>query len=210
LLKHLRLGDKNEALLGDLYEEFKRRHSAAWYWRQVLAAILVGFIREVRCRWMAIAFAIVWTYAVALWFLRQIWLLPQIHSLSEPLFRWSLKFDFPVSQIWYLTIYLSIDLAIGALIVMVGLVLYLAIMKSFTLRSFLRGSAVAIFVIALGNVCLTFSEYLVDLRSPRLVGFAVASIPMFLGLLFSMLAALRTVERGRARSIQSMPEDLCS
>ena len=40
LLEHL--GGENEALAGDLLEEFRRGRSAAWYWRQVLVAIVVS------------------------------------------------------------------------------------------------------------------------------------------------------------------------
>jgi preprotein translocase subunit SecY len=37
---------RNDALVGDLFEEYGRRQSAAWYWRQVLTAVLVGLSKE--------------------------------------------------------------------------------------------------------------------------------------------------------------------
>ena len=40
LLQHL--NGTNEALAGDLLEEYRHGRSAAWYWRQVMSAILVG------------------------------------------------------------------------------------------------------------------------------------------------------------------------
>ncbi len=40
LLKHL--ARKNEALAGDLIEEYRRRRSTSWYWRQALTAIVVS------------------------------------------------------------------------------------------------------------------------------------------------------------------------
>jgi preprotein translocase subunit SecY len=40
LLKHL--GRRNDALGGDLLEEYRRGRSAAWYWRQALTAIVVS------------------------------------------------------------------------------------------------------------------------------------------------------------------------
>ena len=39
---------RNEALSGDLLEEYSLGRSDAWYWRQVLVAIVVGFGKEVR------------------------------------------------------------------------------------------------------------------------------------------------------------------
>ena len=48
LLEHVHFSNTDEALAGDLLEEFRRRRSVAWYWRQVLVAILVGFGNEVR------------------------------------------------------------------------------------------------------------------------------------------------------------------
>jgi hypothetical protein len=48
LLEHIRFSSTHDALAGDLHEDFRRRRSVAWYWRQVLAAILVSFGNEVR------------------------------------------------------------------------------------------------------------------------------------------------------------------
>ncbi len=66
LLRHLVLGDRNEALEGDLLEEFQRRGSASWYWRQVLGAIL-GFSNLMRAGWImvcTVVFAGVWVYGL--------------------------------------------------------------------------------------------------------------------------------------------------
>lgn len=41
-----RLGPQNDALAGDLAEEYRAGRSAAWYWCQVLAAVVVGATRE--------------------------------------------------------------------------------------------------------------------------------------------------------------------
>ena len=43
-------GDRNEVIAGDLIEEYRRGRTAAWYWRQVLIAILVGCGNEIRTR----------------------------------------------------------------------------------------------------------------------------------------------------------------
>jgi hypothetical protein len=48
LLDRLYTGDERESLIGDLVECYGRSRSAAWYWRQVLAAIVLSFCREVR------------------------------------------------------------------------------------------------------------------------------------------------------------------
>jgi preprotein translocase subunit SecY len=45
LLRHL--GRRNDALSGDLLEQYRRGRSAAWYWRQALTAIVVSRRREV-------------------------------------------------------------------------------------------------------------------------------------------------------------------
>jgi hypothetical protein len=43
-----RFGHGNDALTGDLIEEYSQGRSVAWYWKQVLVAIIVDFGMEVR------------------------------------------------------------------------------------------------------------------------------------------------------------------
>jgi hypothetical protein len=58
VLRHL---GRNEALEGDLLEEYKRGRSGPWYWGQVIAAISIGFAEGLRLRWPAVAFALLWS-----------------------------------------------------------------------------------------------------------------------------------------------------
>ena len=73
MLRHLVLGERTEALEGDLLEEFQRRRSAGWYWRQVLWAIVASIAGELRQHWKLLSleavFVLVWTY-YSLLFLR--------------------------------------------------------------------------------------------------------------------------------------------
>jgi hypothetical protein len=48
LLHHLASSPQRESLAGDLIERYHQGQSATWYWRQVLAAILTGVIRDIR------------------------------------------------------------------------------------------------------------------------------------------------------------------
>jgi hypothetical protein len=67
MFRHLVPGDKTEALEGDLLEEFQRRRSAAWYWRQVAGAILASLSSELRADWAmawTIFFIIVWAFCL--------------------------------------------------------------------------------------------------------------------------------------------------
>jgi len=47
LLEHLQFGSRNDHITGDLMEAYQRGRSRAWYWKQVLAAIIVSFCQEV-------------------------------------------------------------------------------------------------------------------------------------------------------------------
>jgi hypothetical protein len=47
LLRHFGCGPNNDVVIGDLEERYSRGRSPLWYWRQVLAAMLVSFIQEV-------------------------------------------------------------------------------------------------------------------------------------------------------------------
>jgi hypothetical protein len=50
LLKHFYAGYRGESLAGDLFEEYQRDRTAAWYWRQTAAAILIGALRGLHVR----------------------------------------------------------------------------------------------------------------------------------------------------------------
>jgi hypothetical protein len=53
MLRHFGCSPNNDAVLGDLAEEYFRK-GAMWYWRQALKAIPVSAFREVRAhKWMA-------------------------------------------------------------------------------------------------------------------------------------------------------------
>jgi len=41
----------SDSLAGDLFEEYHRRGSTTWYWRQVLAIVGQGVLRDVRNHW---------------------------------------------------------------------------------------------------------------------------------------------------------------
>jgi hypothetical protein len=58
-LEHVRFSNTDEALAGDLLEDFRHGRSVSWYWRQVFAAIVVGYIREVRHHWVLAIRAVV-------------------------------------------------------------------------------------------------------------------------------------------------------
>jgi hypothetical protein len=42
LLERLGPAYRNESLVGDLFEEYQQDRTRAWYWRQVIVAILIG------------------------------------------------------------------------------------------------------------------------------------------------------------------------
>ena len=48
MLKRFGSGPNNDALLGDLAEQYAQKASAIWYWRQVMKAIPVSLFTEVR------------------------------------------------------------------------------------------------------------------------------------------------------------------
>jgi hypothetical protein len=50
LLRQLGCGPRNEAILGDLIEQWGQGRSHLWYWRQCLIAIAIGTCGEVRQR----------------------------------------------------------------------------------------------------------------------------------------------------------------
>ena len=68
MLRHLVPGERNEAMAGDLLEEFRQGRSGNWYWRQVLAAIAIGCCRDVFHHRFVLAYAAVWSILAVEWY----------------------------------------------------------------------------------------------------------------------------------------------
>lgn len=68
ILKHLTPGPCNEALVGDLVEQFRCGRSKAWYWHQVLSTIATGCIRAVANHRIVLLYSVVWSMLAPAWF----------------------------------------------------------------------------------------------------------------------------------------------
>ena len=67
MLEHLTPADRDEALAGDLLESFRAGRSSAWYWRQVLAAWFVGWLKYLSMRRSLLIFAALWSTLAPAW-----------------------------------------------------------------------------------------------------------------------------------------------
>lgn len=67
MLEHLTSDTRDEALAGDLLEEFRSGRSSAWYWRQVLSACLVSWSKSLAVRAPLLAFALLWSTLAPAW-----------------------------------------------------------------------------------------------------------------------------------------------
>lgn len=132
MLKHLVLGDRNEALEGDLLEEFHRRRSGVWYWRQVLRAVLLSYSKASRTGWGVIGtvlFAGLWVYGVY-----EVMSLTAHSSLLVAFDHWirhEPRYGQPVLMASMMVVYIAVPLAV-----------YLALARNLTRRAFTLGFAV--------------------------------------------------------------------
>ncbi len=67
ILEHLAAGDRDEALAGDLVEEFRAGRSEGWYWRQTLTACLVSWGAALQARVPLIFFSLAWSMLAPAW-----------------------------------------------------------------------------------------------------------------------------------------------
>ncbi|MGA8184186.1 MAG: hypothetical protein WB819_11165 [Terriglobia bacterium] len=136
------LGDRTEAIEGDLLEEFQRRRSAGWYWRQVAGAIVASVAEESRQHWKLLSleavFVWVWTY-YSLLFLR----------FAQERF-WALAFEPHGRFLWWVLMRCS-----GIVSLLIPLSVYLAIKRFTNLLPAICGLCAGIVVSwALGLVSL--------------------------------------------------------
>ena len=190
LLEHVVARGRNEALTGDLMEDYNQGRTAAWYWRQVFIAIMVVFSKELRSRWITIMFAGVISGAVP-W--KQIWHSSQFQSLVV----WGISLPWPAS-LFFSIAFLS---AFEAMVLLVALSAYLGATRSFNLRGFLNGLLVALLVLSLGNIGVTFL-WVMQLP-PLFFYYVVWRLPLFFGLVLSMWVARPIATRTEATRLRA-------
>jgi len=100
LLLHLASGDHPHALVGDLVEQFQRRSSVIWYWRQALTAIATGAAHDIS------EHLVLGIRAIALWYLLS-WCAAELtirihHSLGLIVWNWTIAHDFDTLRLmWF-------------------------------------------------------------------------------------------------------------
>jgi hypothetical protein len=207
LLEHLMIGPNRDAVVGDLVEQFSRRPSAAWYWRQALAAVTLGLWRERYILWMAAVCTMVWTAALAqLPFRWRIWRFTEGAGIFFTAYPW---LPWPMSD----PNRIAFHSATYALPVLAVLCLYLAITKDFRLRKLTRGMLVGSLALPLGVIpALAFlsafhssisvrtlvAEYAVPLPLFVWLVRAIESLPLFVALVLSLWAARTVSERSQS------------
>jgi hypothetical protein len=161
-------------------EQFCQGRSAAWYWRQTLVAILVGFAKELSILGVAVGFTGLWIGALL--YCGRLW-------TTTPLqrgFGWGVRLPWPASGVYVLVFFT----AVNTLPILMALSIYLGVTKSFSLRGLTRGLLLGSFTWAL---TATFGVMVLPpLRQQDDSDFAkyvIGSVPFFFALLLSVRAA---------------------
>jgi len=162
MLAHLAPGESNEALAGDLHEEFCAGRSAAWYWRQVLSAICIRCARELRLHRAALLFALLWSMLAPAWMLAfaNLERYANLHEyLAQMIWPWSIVCD------------LGLTLAGGLLFLWAGIVLYLFpdlwLAGQLRLRELMRGVASSLpALVVLWLALIVFPRHFVAVHTP--------------------------------------------
>jgi hypothetical protein len=115
LLDHLTPGPRNEALAGDLLEEFSTGRPAAWYWRQTLAVFALACSRQLLNNRGVVLFTALWSTFAPAWMLG----LAALEHLTHLNQRFS-QFDWP----WSILSDWGLLLAANLLYIWTGIALY--------------------------------------------------------------------------------------
>jgi hypothetical protein len=137
MLEHCTPGLRNDALAGDLLEEFRsgrNDRTRAWYWRQVLAAIAIGCFREILNHRSAMLFAVLWAIVSPAWVV-----LSNNTEAHSRAFGLMWQMDWP----WSTICALASSLAMSLTFVWFGMALYLvprmSAARSFSMRRLVHG-----------------------------------------------------------------------
>jgi hypothetical protein len=185
LVEHMVPGGKNEALAGDLLEQFIQGRSAGWYWRQAIGAIAVGCSKEFRTLGAAVGVTVVWTSALTVFYGR-FWAGAQMLALTTMAMRHG--WDWRGAGFLSSCFFIGSLTAFNALPVALAASMYLGLEGTFTVRRFLRGLSAGLLAMAI-SFRLSFVWSPILWYRPRFVGHLVFSLPLFSAVLISMWAA---------------------
>ena len=146
LLRHLIPRRNREVLAGDLFESFSQGHSASWFWRQVLTALLVGASRELSARWPQICFAAAGTALLwpSSWI--RIMRIPPIEYVRV----WGVGLPWPASGVYWIGL---VEL-LRALLILPLVAVLLVLTGSFGWARMLRALFVSLVLLAIGEWAL--------------------------------------------------------
>ena len=201
MLEHLSPEDGNEALAGDLLEEFQIGRTSRWYWRQVLAAIVIGFFRELRNHWPAVVFAALWSLTAPGYSLYT----RELEQHADIIGR-IYQLDWPYSTILILALSLGLEL----LFVWMGLTVYLLlrslVMRNFHTPRFMRGLFVSLpmLIVATAGLAILPAGHPIDVRhitplSAIYTRLGLLCLPSFLSLLVAIWVATPCMENRNMR-----------
>jgi hypothetical protein len=111
LLEHFRSGSQNDYITGDLIEAYQSGRPRSWYWRQVLAAIVIDVCEEIKVTPLLALRAI--SLGWATWFLWCYGVTPLLGHLLIPRFFRLSGYPFGPSMLIWLTLSLFVRAASG-------------------------------------------------------------------------------------------------
>jgi len=156
LLRHCTPGVHNEALAGDLLEEYHSGRSKSWYWRQVLAICSIACFREIVDHRGMLVFAALWSLLAPAWLLF-IFKMENQFNIVGPIWRMA----WPLSTLCIF----SLSVAEKLIFVWAGMLVYAvpqtAIRKIFGTLQFMRGLFVSLVVfVAVSSAMLALAMLL--------------------------------------------------
>jgi hypothetical protein len=149
MLERLTAAERDEALAGDLLEEFRAGRSIGWYWRQVITAIAIGWTRSIYEHRIRLLFAAIWSL------LSPAWELTLIRVFWEGDFIGSIwRMPWP----WSTACAIALGTMEALLFIWIGSLLYVALLattrKTIDFRRLGRGFLMSIVVYFLALACV--------------------------------------------------------
>jgi hypothetical protein len=121
MLEHLMSADINDALAGDLLENFRAGRSAGWYWRQVFAEIALRALRSYKRHRFVILFAASWAMLSPAWNL----ILIRLRNNSD-----FTGFVWRIAWPWSTVCDFGLTTAMNFLFILAGVLIYAISLKS--------------------------------------------------------------------------------